>query len=217
MDQMISAVGRDGQAVLIDCRTLGTRAVPLPDNTVVVILDTATRRGLVDSTYNERRRQCEAAAAFFGVAALRDVMPEMLEARTGGLDATTARRARHVVTEDARTLAAAEAMCSGDAAGLGVLMNESHQSLRDDFEVSSPALDTMVEIAQAQPGCHGARMTGAGFGGCAVALVDRVYSAAFVKLVAAKYERRTRLVPQVYVTEASAGASVVASGLISSR
>jgi galactokinase len=217
MDQMISAAGREGQAMLIDCRTLGVRAVPLPDNTVVVILDTATRRGLVDSAYNERRRQCEAAAAFFGVAALRDVTPEMLEARARGLDATTARRARHVVTEDARTLAAADAMCSGDAGTLGLLMDESHESLREDFEVSSPALDTMVEIAQAQPGCHGARMTGAGFGGCAVALVDRVYSAAFVERVAAEYERRTRLAPRIYVTEASAGASVVASGLISSR
>jgi galactokinase len=213
MDQMISAVGRDGHAMLIDCRTLGTRAVPVPENTVVVILDTATRRGLVDSAYNERRRQCEAAAAFFGVTALRDVTPEMFEARAGGLDATTVRRARHVVTEDARTLAAAEAMCHGDAAGLGLLMNESHESLRDDFEVSSPALDTMVEIAQAQPGCQGARMTGAGFGGCAVALVDRDQSSDVVERVTAEYERRTSLAPRLYVTEATAGASVVASGV----
>lgn len=206
MDQMISAVGREGHAVLIDCRTLETRAVPLPVGLVVVVLDTATRRGLVDSAYNERRRQCEAAAAFFGVPALRDVTPEMLEARTGGLDRTTARRARHVVTEDARTLATAEAMCRGDGATLGRLMNESHQSLREDFEVSSPALDTMVEIAQAERGCRGARMTGAGFGGCAVALVDRDDSPGFVERVAAEYERRTRLVPRLYVTEASAGA-----------
>jgi galactokinase len=206
MDQMISAVGREGHAVLIDCRTLDTTAVPLPASVVVVILDTATRRGLVDSAYNERRRQCEAAAAFFGVAALRDVTPDLLDARAGGLDGATARRARHVVTENARTLAAADALCRGDAAAVGALMSESHRSLREDFEVSSAALDTMVEIAQAQRGCRGARMTGAGFGGCAVALVDRDASPAFVERVAAEYERRTRLVPRLYVTEAGAGA-----------
>jgi galactokinase len=173
----------------------------------VVILDTATRRGLVDSAYNERRRQCEAAAAFFGVPALRDVAPGAF-AEAAGLDAETARRARHVVTENARTLVAAEAMRAGNAGALGALMNASHDSLRDDFEVSSPALDAMVEIARARRGCHGARMTGAGFGGCAVALVDAAHSAAFVRDVAAAYERRTGLVPQLYVTGASEGAGL---------
>jgi galactokinase len=216
MDQMISATGREGHAVLVDCRTLGTRAVPLPEHAVVVILDTATRRGLVDSAYNERRRQCETAAAFFGVPALRDVTPNVFEAGRAGLDPMSRRRARHVVTENARTLAAAEAMCRGDAAELGLLMNESHQSLRDDFEVSSPALDTVVEIAQARPGCHGARMTGAGFGGCAVALVHREHSSSFVEYVAGEYTRRSGLEPRLYVTEATAGASVLESGLMSS-
>lgn len=209
MDQMISAVGRDGHAMLIDCRTLATRAVPVPESMVAVIMDTGTRRGLVDSAYNERRGQCEAAAAFFRVVALRDVTPEMFETRADGLDPTTARRARHVVTENARTLAAADAMGRGDGATLGTLMNASHQSLRDDFEVSSSALDAMVEIAQAQPGCHGARMTGAGFGGCAIALVDRDQSLVFVAGIAAAYEQRTRLVPRIYVSEASAGAEVI--------
>jgi len=208
MDQMISAAGEEGHAVLIDCRSLKTRAVPLPQGTVVVILDTATRRGLVDSAYNERRRQCEAAAAFFGVAALRDVAPGAFADAAAGLDADTARRARHVVTENARTLVAAEAMRAGNAGALGALMNASHDSLRDDFEVSSPALDAMVEIARAHPGCHGARMTGAGFGGCAVALVDAAHAAAFARDVAAAYERRTGLVPQIYVTGASAGAEL---------
>ena len=211
MDQMISAVGRESHAVLIDCRTLTTRAVPLPSEAMVVILDTATRRGLVDSAYNERRRQCEAAAAFFGATALRDVTPGMLRAQADALGALTARRARHVVTENARTLAAADAMCRGDARELGLLMNESHKSLRDDFEVSSPALDAMVEIAQAQPGCHGARMTGAGFGGCAVALVARDDVSAFTARVADVYEQRMSLAPRVYVTGAAAGANVVAA------
>jgi galactokinase len=209
MDQMISAAGEAGHAVLIDCRTLETRPVPLPADTAVVILDTATRRGLVDSAYNERRRQCEAAAAFFGVPALRDVEADDFLASAAGLDAVTARRARHVVTENARTLAAADAMRAGDAEALGALMDASHDSLRDDFEVSSAALDAMVEIARARPGCHGARMTGAGFGGCAVALVDRAHGAAFVRDLAAEYERRTGLAPQVYLTGASAGAGLV--------
>jgi galactokinase len=209
MDQMISAVGLEGHAVLIDCRTLATRAVPVPESMVVIIMDTATRRGLVDSAYNERRAQCEAAAEFFGVPALRDVTIEMFEARSHELDPTTARRARHIITENARTLAAADAMARGEGEKLGALMDESHESLRDDFEVSSPALDTIVEIAQAEPGCYGARMTGAGFGGCAVALVDRNQSSVFVANIAADYEHRTALVPQIYVCEASAGAAVM--------
>ena len=201
MDQMISAVGRDGYAMLIDCRSLATRAVPIPAGAVVVIMDTSTRRGLVDSAYNERRAQCEAAAALFGVPALRDVTLEMFEARADELDPMTARRARHVVTENARTVAAAESMTAGDSATLGRLMNDSHRSLRDDFEVSNDALNTMVEIAQHQPGCFGARMTGAGFGGCAVALVERDRASDFATTIAEDYERRTRLTPQIYVTD----------------
>lgn len=208
MDQMISASGQEGHAVLIDCRDLATRAVPVPANMVVAIMDTATRRGLVDSAYNERRSQCEEAAAFFGVKALRDVSLELFEARCHELDPLTARRARHIITENARTLSAAQAMIAGEGDKLGKFMDASHASLRDDFEVSSSALDTMVEIAQGQAGCHGARMTGAGFGGCAVALVDRELSTAFVANVAELYEAKARLAPQIYVCEASAGASV---------
>lgn len=209
MDQMISAVGQEGHAVLIDCRTFDHVPVPLPPKTVVVILDTATRRGLVDSEYNERRRRCETAAAHFGVMALRDITREMLDARGQELDPVTERRARHVVTENARTLAAAEAMRRGDAPELGRLMDASHASLRDDFEVSSEALDAMVEIARESPGCLGARMTGAGFGGCAVALVERDASQTFAREAAAGYERRMERAPQIYVTGASAGAALV--------
>ncbi len=208
MDQMISAAGQEGHAVLIDCRSLETTPVPLPDGTVVVILDTGTRRGLVDSAYNERRSHCEAAAAEFGVPALRDVTPEMLAARLDELDELTGKRARHVVTENARTVAAADAMREGDAAELGALMDASHASLRDDFEVSSDALDTMVEVARARPGCLGARMTGAGFGGCAVALVAAESAAGFGEAVATEYRERTGQEPRIYVTGASAGAAV---------
>jgi galactokinase len=211
MDQMIAAVGREEHAVLIDCRALTTRPVPFPDRTVVVVMDTATRRGLVESAYNERRRQCEDAAAFFGVRALRDVSLDMLQREATALDPTTARRARHVVTENARTLAAADAMCHGDASLIGTLMNDSHRSLRDEFEVSSPALDAMVEVAQAQEGCYGARMTGGGFGGCAVALIDRAGVDSFVERVTEGYEQRTRTTPRLYVTGATAGANAFAA------
>jgi galactokinase len=212
MDQMISAAGKADHALLIDCRSLESQLVPLPSGTVVVVLDTAMRRGLVDSAYNERRAQCEAAARFFGVPALRDVTLDQFAARAGQLDDTTRRRARHIITENDRTLRAAEAMRRGDAVELGVLMNASHTSLRDDFEVSSPALNTMVECAQGLDGCYGARMTGAGFGGCAVALVRAESAAQFAADVAARYEHSTGLKPNVYVCQATNGSEVVVAG-----
>lgn len=208
MDQMISAAGKEGHALLIDCRSLETEAVPLPADTVVIILDTGTRRGLVDSAYNERRQQCERAATHFGVRALRDVDLATFEARAAELDETTRRRARHVITENGRVLQARRAMQAGDAAALGRLMNASHDSLRDDFEVSSPALNTMVEIAQAQSGCFGARMTGAGFGGCAVALVASNAADEFVQAVQKSYETATHLTPAIYVCRPVGGADV---------
>jgi len=209
MDQLISAAGVADKALLIDCRSLETQAVPLPRGTVVVILDTATRRGLVDSAYNERRAQCEAAAKLFGVKALRDVTSDRLAARARELDPTTLRRARHVVTEDERTVAAAEAMRADDAGRLGQLMNESHESLRHDFEVTNDGLNAMVDEARRGPGCFGARMTGAGFGGCAVALVAADRSEAFVRQVEAGYRKATGLDPKVYVCRATNGAEIV--------
>jgi galactokinase len=210
MDQMISAAGDEGHALLIDCRSLDIQSVPLPPETVVVILDTATRRGLVDSAYNERRAQCEAAARHFGVRALRDVSTEELEAAAKGLDRPTFRRARHVVTENARTLEAVEAMRAGDAQAMGHLMNASHASLRDDFEVSRQELDIMAAYAQQQKGCYGARMTGAGFGGCAVALVQQQAAEGFTQRMTTAYEQATSLMPKVYVCRATDGASVIA-------
>jgi galactokinase len=191
MDQLISAAGVEDKALLIDCRSLETQAVPLPRGTVVVVLDTSTRRGLVDSAYNERRAQCEAAAKLFGVKALRDVTSAQLAARAAELDPVTLRRARHVVTEDERTLAAAEAMRGSDAARLGTLMNESHESLRYDFEVCNDGLNVMVDEARHAPGCFEARMTGAGFGGCAVWWPPS--GAAFVRQVEAGYQKATGL------------------------
>jgi len=208
MDQMISAVGKEGHAVLIDCRDRSTQSVALPAGAVVAVMDTATRRGLVDSAYNERRAQCEAAAGVFGVPALRDVKMTAFLAREENMDPVVRRRARHVISEIQRTLDAVEAMKSGDSAELGRLMNQSHDSLRDDFEVSSLELNAMVDAARRMPGCFGARMTGAGFGGCAVALVRSDVVEAFVEGVGASYKLATGLEPKIYICEAGNGASL---------
>jgi galactokinase len=211
MDQIISAAGRAGHALLIDCRSLETQAVPLPPATAVVVLDTATRRSLVGSAYNERRDQCEAAARFFGVPALRDVSLAEFNRRAGGLDDPARKRARHVIGENERTVEAAAAMRRGDAVGVGRLMGQSHDSLRDDFEVCNRELNVMVDCAGAADGCFGARMTGAGFGGCAVALVLESTVADFVATVSRAYEKATGLTPHVYVCQATDGAEVVAT------
>ena len=208
MDQLASAAGHEGRALLIDCRSLEIEAVPLPGNTTVVVMDTKSQRGLVDSAYNERRQQCEAAAQAFGVAALRDVSVKRFEEEADKLEEVTRKRARHVVYENARTLRAVEAMKRGDAEALGRLMNESHVSLRDDFEVSSGALDAMVACAW-DAGCYGARMTGAGFGGCAVALVAQESVDVFIQEVAPCYKEKTGQGAEIYVCHASEGAAVV--------
>jgi galactokinase len=209
MDQLISAAGRAGHALLIDCRSLETQPVPFPPGTAVVVLDTSTRRGLVDSAYNERRSQCEAAAKFFGVSVLRDVTMEQFQRAADKLDGLTRRRALHVIGENDRTVQAAAAMRRGDAVETGRLMQESHRSLRDDFEVSSDALNAMVECASSHEACYGARMTGAGFGGCAMALIRADAAADFVARTAAAYEKKTGHKPAVYVCQATSGAEVV--------
>ncbi len=217
MDQLISACGEADSALLIDCRSLATTPVPVPDGTVVVVMDTATRHRHVDSGYNDRRRQCEEAAAFFGVPALRDVSEAQFRARESDLSEPTRRRARHVITENDRTVAAAEAMQKGDAEKLGQLMNLSHVSMRDDFEISSSELDQMVSLAQAEGSCYGARMTGGGFAGCAVALVKEAGVKRFSESVAAAYGAATGLEPALYVCHGAPGASVVSQDAASRR
>ncbi len=209
MDQMISAAGVEDRALLIDCRSLETATAPLPPGTVVVILDTNTRRGLVDSAYNERRAQCEAAAQHFGVKALRDMDLGTFLEREQELDNVIRKRASHVVSENTRALSARKAMEEGDADLLGQLMIASHISLRDDFEVSSPALDAIVDCANAEAACYGARMTGAGFGGCAVALARADGVETFVARVGACYREATGNQPIITVTGASRGAETI--------
>ena len=212
MDQMASAACKEGHALFLDCRSLETQHAPLPKGVAIVILDTSTRRGLVDSAYNERRSQCEEAARWFGVKALRDVSVEefsrkMKEER--GLGEVAAKRARHIVTENTRVLEAIDMMRNGNVKRLGELFNASHDSLRDDFEVTNDALNIMVECAREQSSCYGARMTGAGFGGCAVALVKEEEAEAFSQIVATVYRQRFGLEASVYVCKASEGASVI--------
>jgi len=209
MDQLISAAGKADHALLIDCRSLGTQPVPFPPGVAIAVLDTGTRRGLVYSAYNERRAQCESAADFFQVPALRDVDCDLFQRLAQGLDETTQRRALHVITENDRTLQAADAMRRGEVRALGVLMNKSHESLRDDYEVSSDALNAMVECARTHEACYGARMTGAGFGGCAVALIDAAAAEDFAEKTAAAYQQATGNSPAVYVCRATNGAEVV--------
>jgi galactokinase len=208
MDQLISAAGIAGHALLIDCRSLASRAVPIPASCTVVVLDTATRRGLVDSEYNERRAQCDAAARFFDVPSLRDVSEQSFEALSQRLDPVIRRRARHVVTENARTISAATALECGNLESVGRSMAASHASLRDDFEVSRRELDLVVKIAEHEDACFGARMTGAGFGGCAVAIVESAGIDQFTRDVARDYEKRAGLSPSVYVCAASEGATL---------
>ncbi len=208
MDQMACAASKENHALLLDCRTLVYEHIPLPPGLSIAILDTATRRGLVDSAYNERRAACERAAQTLGVRALRDVSEADFRSRAGALDETTRRRARHVVGENERVLQAVEALRRGDIPALGRLLDASHASLRDDFEVSSEALNTIVEIARRQPGCYGARMTGAGFGGCAVALVATEAAESFSRTVVQHYHQAIGLEASIYITHAYPGASV---------
>jgi len=208
MDQLASAHGLAGHALLIDCRSLDVRPVALLHGLAMLIVHSGIRRGLVDGAYNERRAQCERVAGHFGVAALRDVTPSALEAARGDLDPTAWRRARHVVTENERTLAAAKAMEAGDLILLGELMALSHASMREDFEITTPAIDRLVaELQRVIGGRGGARMTGGGFGGAVVALVEADAVAAVTAHVQATYHTPEGQRPAIMVERASAGAS----------
>ncbi|MHB9109331.1 MAG: galactokinase [Armatimonadota bacterium] len=214
MDQMISVMGKAGHALLIDCRSLESRAIPVPAGVKLVISDTGVRRGLASSEYNTRRGQCEEGVRLLqqvlpGITALRDVTPAQLVAHKDLLPEEVYRRCRHVVTEDARVLEAVQAMEAGDHARLGALLNASHESLKHDYEVSCPELDLMVELARKQPGVYGSRMTGAGFGGCTISLVAEEYANDFKQAVGKAYEEATGLHWMIYVSEATEGACEV--------
>ena len=214
MDQFVSLFGQAQKALLLDCRSLEFRLLPLPDNVRLIICNTMVKHALASSAYNERRAQCEAGVKYFAkflpnVTALRDVTIEELEENLKGLDDVVYRRCRHVITENARVLSAGDALERGDLDRFGELMAESHRSLRDDYEVSSEELDLMVEIAQKLEGVYGARMTGGGFGGCTVNLVADIQVEEFKKHLSREYERSTSLKPEIYICTAANGAEEV--------
>ena len=212
MDQSIAVMGRAGQALLLDCRNGATRQIPFDDpNVVLLVADTQVKHDIADGGYAARREQCHTAAAKLGVAALRDAAPQRVESAgvEGVLSAKELMRARHVVGEIARTLTACDALGAGDYAKLGELMYASHASLRDDYEVSCEELDAIVDLAHTSEGVHGARMTGGGFGGCAIILARAAKSQTVSDTVAAGFEKRFARRPPIFTTRACAGASVV--------
>jgi galactokinase len=210
MDQLICAEGEAGSALLLDCRSLQTRAVPIPENLSLLIINSNIKRGLVDSEYNLRRQQCERAASHFQVKALRDITTEIFDSRCHELDSLLAKRARHVITENARVLAAAEALATGDIVQLSQLMEQSHNSMRDDFEITHPAIDTIVNIVKLAIGSQGGvRMTGGGFGGCVIALVPNHLVDTVCNAVEEQYQPATGIKEDIYICRAEAGAAEI--------
>ncbi|MFW5866257.1 MAG: galactokinase [Armatimonadota bacterium] len=211
MDQFASVFGRPGQAMWLDCRSRERRPAPMnSDEARFVVCDTNKPRELIDSAYNERRATCERAAGLLGARALRDVDAQMLAANSKLLDETQLRRARHVVSENARVNAGVKALEHGDMEVLGELLNASHVSLRDDYEVSCEELETMRNAALAAPGCYGARLMGAGFGGCVLALVESVTVDEFAAQVGQQYQAETDLEPNIFATALADGAGLIA-------
>ena len=214
MDQFIACYGREEHAMLLDTRTLEPAWLPLPASIAIVVCNTMTKHALASDGYNERRADCEAGVRALAVRlprirALRDVTFADLESNRDALGDRVYRRCRHVVTENARTLSAADALRDGDMARFGVLMGASHASLRDDYDVSTGELDAMVEAAMEAPGAIGARMTGGGFGGCTVNLVEAGAAEAFTRVVARRYETKTGRVPEIYACRPGRGVHMI--------
>ncbi len=214
MDQFVSCYGRASHALLLDCRSLEYDYVKIPPDLQLVICNTMVKHDLASGEYNARRAECEEGVrvlreVFPEIRALRDVSLYQLENQRARLSPKVFARCRHVITENARVKNAVDAFQRGDRKALGTLMQESHRSLRDDYEVSCKELDLMVEIASAQPGLVGARMTGGGFGGCTINLVESAAVNDFKRNVAAEYSSRTGLSPEIYVSPASNGAQQI--------
>jgi galactokinase len=214
MDQFVSALGQRDHALLIDCRSLDHQPVPLPTGAAIIVADTMKRRGLVDSEYNTRRQECEEGVRILQrylpqVQALRDVSVAQFVEYEGQLPENVRRRCRHIIYENERVLRSVAALRAGDLNAFGRLMNESHLSLRDDYEVSCLELDIMAEAAWKVDGVYGSRMTGAGFGGCTVSLVAEEAIEDFQARVAAGYEAVTGIAPQIYVCRAEDGVGEV--------
>lgn len=214
MDQFISCNGVHDHALMIDCRSLATRSVPIDPKARIVVANSMVHHALAGGEYNKRRESCEEGVrllkpALGEIAALRDVTIEDLEEHRDFLSDVTYRRCRHIVTENARVVEAADALSRGDLATFGRLMNASHASMRDDYEISCPEVDILVGIGQKQKGVYGSRMTGGGFGGCTVSLVAVEHVDAFIENVAAEYEKATGLKSPIFACAPQAGVSVL--------
>ncbi len=209
MDQLVCVAGKKNHALLIDCRSLEIEFIPLPVGCLIAVLDTSTRRELTNSEYNKRSSQCKAAANAFNVSTLRDVSYQMFTGMESNLDEIIRKRARHVITENQRTLDVAGAMKEGKSLEeIGRLLEQSHLSLRDDLEISDSTVDHMVKCAGQIKGCYGARMTGDGFGSCAVALIDKSFTEYFTAELHRRYHQATGLIAKVYITSAESGARI---------
>src|SRR5581483_2419866 len=211
MDQFISCCGRAGQSLMLDCRSLEFQLLPMPANAAMLLCNTMVKHELSSGEYNVRRSQCEEGVHWLSrwypdIRALRDLTLAQLEDHAGDLPEVIYRRCRHVVGEDERVTEASAALRRSDLETFGRLMAESHRSLRDEYEVSCPELDIMVEAAARQPGVYGARMTGGGFGGCTINLVRVDAVDAVRSAVAAEYQRATGIAPETFVSTAAEGA-----------
>jgi len=213
MDQFISVMGKEDHLLLVDCRSRRPELVPMTDASMaLLIVNTNVKHELTGGEYAKRRAQCEQAARSLDVTSLRDATADMLERADGRLEEVAFRRARHVISEIERTIHAAEGVRASNWPTVGQLMYASHASLRDDYEVSCPELDAVVEIAQdigRKGGVAGCRMTGGGFDGCAAALVRTDAVAAVSERIASEYERRMRIKPALFVSRPAAGATVL--------
>ncbi len=214
MDQFVSCMGKAGHAFFLDCRSLDFRLVPIPAGLQLVVCNTMVKHDLATGAYNTRREECEAGVRTFAqwdpaIRALRDVSVDLLDQHANDLPTTIWKRCSHVVRENQRTLDAARALAEGDLARVGNLMRESHNSLRNLYEVSCRELDVMVEAAEGLPGFCGGRMTGGGFGGCTVNLVREENAEDFAKRIAERYREATGIRPQVYLCSAEDGAQLV--------
>ena len=213
MDQFISALGKKDHLLLLDCRSRKTELVPMSDPTVaVLIINTNVKHELTGSEYPTRRKQCETAAAALGLPSLRDATADLLEQHKAKLDPVVFKRARHVIGEIERTTHAAAGLRAGNYPTVGQLMYASHRALKDDYEVSCAELDTVVDIAAgigSAGGVHGCRMTGGGFGGCCVALVQADKVDAISQAIAAEYRKRTGIEPTIFVSRPGEGASIL--------
>ena len=207
MDQLISAMGQQGHAMLLDCKDLSFEDAPIPDDLTLFIVNSNVKRGLVDSAYNLRRQQCEAVAKYFGVSALREVTMEQLTAAEAEIEPELFKRARHVVSENARAVGTLKALKANDMATISAEMKASHISLRDDFEVTTKEMDGLVDMIDSVLGDQGGvRMTGGGFGGCVVALVPNDLVTKVTDIINSKYEQEFGLSPSIYHCNASQGA-----------